>query len=420
MAKTRDELLALLNCDSALVNLQKLLKEETLPPTGEDVNNHIHTTYSFSPYSPTAAVYFARLAGLGTCGLMDHDSIAGAQEFLQAAVIAGMAATIGMECRVSFQNTPFAGRRINNPDQDGVAYMAMHGVPHDRAGELNDRFAPYREKRNARNREMVEGVNGLMGKYGVTIDFDRDVLPLSNYALGGTVTERHLACALARRMLEVTGGGEKLVDLIKGELKLPLSAKVEGYLLEEGNPYALYDLLGWVKSDLIGRFYVNATDELPDVREALDLCNEIGAISAYAYLGDVASSVTGDKRAQKFEDDYLDELIPYIKELGFKAVTYMPSRNTRAQIERVRALCRKYDLLQISGEDINSPRQPFVCEAQRDPAYRDLVDSTWALIAHEWRSTVDPQNGLFSAESVKKWPDLAERVGVFALQGRKL
>ena len=29
MAKTRDELLALLNCDSALVNLQKLLKEET-------------------------------------------------------------------------------------------------------------------------------------------------------------------------------------------------------------------------------------------------------------------------------------------------------------------------------------------------------------------------------------------------------
>ena len=266
---------------------------------------------------------------------------------------------------------------------------------------------------------MNEGKR-FYGKYGVTINFDRDVLPLSNYALGGTVTERHLACALARRMLEVIGGGEKLVDLIKGEMKLPLSAKVEGYLLEEGNPYALYDLLGWVKSDLIGRFYVNATDELPDVREALDLCNEIGAISAYAYLGDVASSVTGDKRAQKFEDDYLDELIPYIKELGFKAVTYMPSRNTRAQIERVRALCRKYDLLQISGEDINSPRQPFVCEAQRDPAYRDLVDSTWALIAHEWRSTVDPQNGLFSAESVKKWPGLAERVGVFALQGRKL
>ena len=62
MTKTRDELLALLNCDGALVNLQKLVREELLPPTGDDVNNHIHTTYSFSPYSPTAAVYFARIA----------------------------------------------------------------------------------------------------------------------------------------------------------------------------------------------------------------------------------------------------------------------------------------------------------------------------------------------------------------------
>ncbi len=420
MAKTRDELLALLNCDSALVNLQKLLETETLPPTGEDVNNHIHTTYSFSPYSPTAAVYFARLAGLCTCGLMDHDSIAGAEEFLEAAKIAGMAATIGMECRASFKNTPFADRRINNPDQDGVAYMTMHGVPHNRAHELNERFAPYREKRNVRNRKMVEAVNGLMGKYGVAIDFDRDVLPLSNYAVGGTVTERHLASALSYRLLEVVGRGEKLVSFIKDELKLPLSAKVEGYLRDESNPYAMYDLLGWVKSDLISRFYIDATDECPDVREALDLCDDIGAISAYAYLGDVGQSVTGDKRAQKFEDDYLDELIPYIKELGFKAVTYMPSRNTRPQLDRLRALCEKYELFQISGEDINSPRQSFVCEAQRDPAFRNLFDSTWALIAHEWRSTTNPRDGFFSAESVKKWPGLDERVLAFSQFGRHL
>ena len=419
MAMPREELLAMLNCEGALVNLQKLLKTETLPPTGDDVNNHIHTTYSFSPYSPTAAVYFARKAGLCTCGLMDHDSIAGAEEFLQAAALAGMAATIGMECRVSFKDTPFATRRINNPDQDGVAYMAMHGVPHNRAHELNDRYAPYREKRNVRNRKMVEAVNGLMGKYGVAIDFDRDVLPLSNYAVGGTVTERHLASALSYKMLEVVGRGEKLVSFIKDELGMPLSAKVEGYLLDESNPHAMYDLLGWVKSDLISKFYIDATDELPDVREALKLCDEMGAISAYAYLGDVGNSVTGDKRAQKFEDDYLDELVPYLKELGFKAITYMPSRNTRPQLDRVRALCEKYGLLQISGEDINSPRQSFVCEAQRDPAFRNLFDSTWALIAHEWRSTVDPQNGLFSAESVKKWPGLNERVGAFALLGRK-
>ena len=34
MAMPREELLALLNCEGALVNLQKLLKTETMPPTG--------------------------------------------------------------------------------------------------------------------------------------------------------------------------------------------------------------------------------------------------------------------------------------------------------------------------------------------------------------------------------------------------
>ena len=67
------------------------------PAVGHDVNNHIHTIYSFSPYSPTAAVYQSRLAGLATCGLMDHDSIGGAEEFTEAGRILGIATTQGCE-----------------------------------------------------------------------------------------------------------------------------------------------------------------------------------------------------------------------------------------------------------------------------------------------------------------------------------
>ena len=420
MAKTREELLDLLNGEHALENLTALAATEPAPAVGRDVNNHIHTTYSFSPYSPTAAVWFARAAGLCTCGLMDHDSIAGAQEFLDAANAVHMAATIGMECRVSFAGTPFADKKLNNPDQSGVMYMTLHGVPHNCAEDLNDLFARLREKRNVRNRKMVDAINGMMGRYGMTIDFDRDVLPLSNFDRGGSVTERHLSRALAQRMLDEVGSGEKLVSFIKNDLKLPVSGKVEGFLLDENNPHRMYDLLGWIKSQLISRFYIDATDELPDVREMLLLSERIGAISAMAYLGDVGDSVTGDKRAQKFEDDYLDELIDYVAKLGFRAVTYMPSRNTKAQLTRLRALCEKYGLFQISGEDINSPRQSFVCEAQRDPDFANLYDATWALIAHEWRATEDPAGGLFSRESCEKWPDLNDRVKAFAEFGQAM
>lgn len=417
MPRTREELLTLLNGENALENLKMLLDTEKLPPVARDVNNHIHTTYSFSPYSPTAAVYFARAAGLCTCGLMDHDSIAGAEEFLAAAKAARMGATIGMECRVSFAQTPFGDRKLNNPDQKGVVYMALHGVPHDRAAELNALFAPYRERRNDRNRRMVAAINGMMGRYGVTLDFEKDVLPLSNFAKGGSVTERHLSSALAYRLLDVVGRGNRLIRFIKEELKLPISGKIEGYLLDEANPHMMYDLLGWIKSQLISRFYIDATEECPDVREMLALSERIGAISAYAYLGDVGDSVTGDKRAQKFEDDFLDELIEYVAGLGYRAVTYMPSRNTKAQLRRLRGLCEKHGLFQISGEDINQPRQSFVCQAQRDPEFANLYEATWALIAHEWRATGNPADGLFSRESIERWPDLNERVKAFAAFG---
>ena len=420
MAKSREELLELLNCPEGLENLKELMKTEPQPETGRDVNNHIHTTYSFSPYSPTAAVWFARAAGLCTCGLMDHDSIAGTEEFLAAAEAAGMSATIGIECRVSFANTPFADRKLNNPDQAGVAYMALHGVPHNKAAEINAFFAPYRAKRNERNLKMVAAINEMMGKYGVTIDFEKDVLPLSNFAKGGSVTERHLSSALAYKMLEVIGRGDKLVKFIHEEIQLPLSGKIEGYLLDESNPHMMYDLLGWIKSQLISRFYIDATDECPDVRDVLALSDRVGAISAYAYLGDVGDSVTGDKRAQKFEDDFLDELVAYVAQLGYKAITYMPSRNTKAQLHRLRALCEKYNLFQISGEDINQPRQSFVCEAQRDPEFANLYDATWALIAHEWRATENPEDGFFSEKSIEKWPDLNDRIAAFSKFGQEM
>ena len=420
MAKSREELLQLLNCPEGLENLKELMKTEPQPETGRDVNNHIHTTYSFSPYSPTAAVWFARAAGLCTCGLMDHDSIAGAEEFLAAAEAAHMSATIGIECRVSFANTPFADRKLNNPDQKGVVYMALHGVPHNKAAEINAFFAPYRAKRNERNMKMVAAINEMMGKYGVTIDFEKDVLPLSNFAKGGSVTERHLSSALAYKMLEVIGRGDKLVKFIHEELQLPLSGKIEGFLTDENNPHMMYDLLGWIKSQLISKFYIDATDECPDVRDVLALSDRVGAISAYAYLGDVGDSVTGDKRAQKFEDDFLDELVEYVAKLGYKAITYMPSRNTKAQLHRLRALCEKYKLFQISGEDINQPRQSFVCEAQRDPEFNTLYDATWALIAHEWRATENPDDGFFSEKSIEQWPDLNDRIAAFSQFGQAM
>ena len=142
---------------------EKTLRGELEAP--EDtiyVNNHIHTTYSFSPYNPTAALYMAWKNGLKTAGIMDHDSASGIREFLSAAEIIGMPVTCGVECRVDMSMTALNGKRINNPDQKSVAYVAMHGIPHQNIEAVDAFFAPYREKRNERNRKMCQNITDLV------------------------------------------------------------------------------------------------------------------------------------------------------------------------------------------------------------------------------------------------------------------
>ena len=347
-----------------------------------NVNNHIHTTYSFSPYSPSKAVYLAWASGLATAGIMDHDSVGGAAEFIEAGRIVGLPVTVGFECRCSVANTPFEGKRLNSPDQISVAYMAMHAIPHQMLGAADEFLAPLREKRNARNRKMVEKLNDTLKPYGMALDFYRDVLPLSQSASGGCVTERHILYALAATMTET-------------EMQR-------------------YFLLGVFKSGLVQSFYADADEELLHISEFIDLAGKLGAIPAYAYLGDVGVSVTGDKRPQAFEDSFLEELLVYLSANGVRAVTYMPARNSPEQLARVISLCETNGLFQISGEDINSPLQDFICKKIDTPEYRHLIGSAWALIGHELASSSGLSNGMFSPETVARLPGLDDRIRYFA------
>jgi len=403
------------SCDERLAALAAL--GDPMPEGGgEWVNNHIHTTYSFSPYTPTAAVYFARKAGLSTAGIMDHDSVGGLSEFIKAGKTVGMPVTVGFECRTSVAGTPLEGLRLNNPDQKSVAYVTLHGIPHSQIGECEKVLYPLREKRNERNRKMCEKINELCAPLGITLDFEKDVLPLSLDCEGGSVTERHVLFGLALKMCEGKKRGEA-VELIE-KLCGTLSEKVCEKLINAPDEFYLYDVLGVLKSSLVSKIYVDADCELMHIRDFCALAKRVGGICAYAYLGDVGESPTGDKAAQKFEDSYLEKLFECLKDFGFNAVTYMPSRNTKDQLARVMSLCEEHGFFQISGEDINSPRQSFVCDAMAD--YSHLYSATWALIGHEKAATDDITCGMFSDKMIELMPSLSERIAYFEKIGKNL
>lgn len=380
----------------------------------KDANNHIHTVYSFSPYSPTLAAYKAYKAGLMTMGIMDHDTLSGANEFINACNIIGTASTVGMETRAHFKK---GYGKINNPDQNDYIYIAAHGIPHQNIAAFNAYMAPFRHYRNIRNAKMTEKINQKFSRWGITLNFENDIYNISKAQEGGTITERHLLFALAKKITEKFKSGEKIIDFISNTLNIEISQKVKDYISDGQNSNLIYDILGALKSDT-SFFYIDADEESPSLRQFIDFAKSMGAITAYPYLGDIEQSVTGDKKAQKFEDDFLEPLLKDLKEAGIDAIAFMPTRNTEKQLIRLMDKCKEYEFFQISGEDINSPRQKFECPMLQNPLYSHLIQSTWALIGHEKAAAKDVSGGMFTQKTIKNHPDLTERIKIFADIGR--
>ena len=410
----QNDLIKQLNADTkeerinAVKELKRLIDsgEIAVPEKQGYTNNHVHTTYSFSPYSPAKAVWMALMSGLSTVGIIDHDAINGAEEFIEAGKILGMPTTIGFELRTDWSNTKLAGKRINNPDQVSSAYICAHGLPHTQIKNADRYLSGIRAAREKRSRTMTANLNDIMKSHGIVIDYDADVVPLSCAADGGEVTERHILFAIANKIIEKFGKGQALIDFLEKPLGLKLSGSQKTLLGDTQCDIYAYDLLNVLKGGFVSKIYIDSTtDETPDVREVVKAIKSWGAIPSYCYLGDVAASPTGDKKAQTFEDAYLDELFPLVKDIGFDAIAYMPSRNTIAQLDRVMKMCDEYGFMQISGEDINQPRQSFICKQLKDERFKHLIDTTWALVGHEKAATQDLRNGMF-ADGVLLIPEL--------------
>jgi hypothetical protein len=417
---------AIINDSSALPEerldaLRCFTEAASMPPFCGEINNHIHTIYSFSPYTPAMAALRARQAGLEAAGSVDHDSYAAAGEMRAAAGILRMGCVTGIELRVSLKHTEFASKKFNNPDSAGIAYITIQGVPGGAAEKMQDFLSPVGKARRRRNMLMTERLNAVLSSSGLAeLSYDRDVVPLSMAEKGGSVTERHILYALSLSLIKEAGQGAPLLALIKDSLALVPSGKNAALLADGANPFYAYDLLGLLKSSFNERMYIQPDgDECPPVEEATAFARSVNAVPCYAYLGDVGESPTGDKKAEKFEDDFLNALFPRLKDFGFLGVTYMPPRNTGEQLARLHRLCEEYGFIEISGVDINSPRQSFNSPEIRKSEFAALLDSTWALAAHEKLAAGDGSRGLFNPDDPLAGKGLNERIEAFAEMGRR-
>jgi len=180
----------------ALEQLTRLADQGSieLPPEGKVVNMHCHTFFSFNAYghSPASLAWLGNQRGFRGMGIVDFDVLDGVDEFLHACDVVGLRGSAGIETRVFIPE--YADQEINSPGEPGVCYHMGIGFTSSRVPQAVAGIrADLADRATERNRVIAARVNAFLDP--VTVDYERDVLPLTP---AGNPTERHMVAAYIR------------------------------------------------------------------------------------------------------------------------------------------------------------------------------------------------------------------------------
>ncbi|MGI9141505.1 MAG: PHP domain-containing protein [Gemmatimonadaceae bacterium] len=146
------------------------------PAVRSEIDLHLHSTASDGILPPAQVVEAARVAGLSTIALTDHDTVAGVEEAVRAGADAGVRVIRGVELSA---HEGERGREVH--------VLGLHVT---RLDALERELSALREKRMERARLIVARLNEI----GVGISLG-DVLAQAD---GGAVGRPHIARAMIR------------------------------------------------------------------------------------------------------------------------------------------------------------------------------------------------------------------------------
>jgi hypothetical protein len=312
---------------------------ESEPASPFAVNMHCHTFFSYNGYgySPTALAWLGAERGFQAMGIVDFDVLDGADEFLYACDRVGLRGSVGMETRVFVPE--FASREINSPGEPGVCYQMGIGFTGRRAaGRAAEILADLRARAEHRNRGLMARVNAHLSP--VTIDYERDVLPLTP---AGNATERHILSAYVAAAEARYPAREERVRFWAGRLSTadePLTpAQVEATI--DDTP-AFKNV---VRARLMKRGGVGYVQPGPDTFPGVDQFHEmvvlLGALPCFTWLDGTSEG----ERA-------IDELLSLMVAKGAAAVNIVPDRNWNIpdpEVKRVK-VHNLYQIVRLAQE----------------------------------------------------------------------
>lgn len=329
-------------------------------PQSDLVNMHCHTCFSYNGYghSPSSLAWLAREMGWRALATVDFDVLDGVEETLNACDLVKIRGAAGIETRAYLPE--FSSYEINSPGEPGILYHIGVGfVTRQPAPSARTVLEAMRHRAAERNRDMVKRINAYLEP--LTIDYDRDVLPLTP---AGNATERHILTAYDAAARRLFPHREALVAFWADKLGVD-AEQVAASLGEAPAPNEL------VRSKLMKRGSVGYVQPGPatfpsfdEVTQAIIAC---GAIPIYAWLD---GSSQGEQR--------IEELLTLLLSKGVAGINIIPDRNWNFPDPQVRAakvrelyrvveLARSLDLPILVGTEMNKAGQRLVDDFDAEP-----------------------------------------------------
>ncbi|MCX6029114.1 MAG: hypothetical protein NT169_07400 [Chloroflexi bacterium] len=414
---------------NALVELVALADRGDIPcgPAQATVNMHCHTFFSFNAYgySPTALVWLAKRRGLAAIGTVDFDVLDAVDEFLAACDLAGVRGSAGIETRVFIPQ--FATREINSPGEPGIYYHMGIGFTSSRVPDATAAILTgLRDRAERRNRTMLARLNAHLAP--VTVDYERDVLPLTP---AGNTTERHMLLAIIRAAERHTA--EASLPAARTTHHAPPTTPIF-WAAKLGLPadqvaasigdYVKFSNL--VRGKLMKRggvgYVTPSPDSFPTVEEFHSFIVACGALPCVTWLDGLSAG-----------EQAIHELLELLIGQGAVALNIIPDRNWNipdpdqrrikvAKLHEIVGIAAEYDLPLNIGTEMNAPGNKLVDDfaaPELAPVRQAFLDGAYFIYGHTVMQRALGR-GYQSAWAKQRLPTRRERNAFYTAIGQRV